>query len=273
MGAPSNTPPAAPDAAGAREVTAFPYRRDWPSCPDLHRYFHTYTCVHSCAGTQTALPPRQRFAIVNDQVTRAYIPSGEAVGGPDQDTETKKSNGPRTTRNSTRVYPACQWRQEIRWSPSPTPGRAEPPAGPTSHRRSHHGRIFVFSPSVPREAGDIRMPSRKRGISRPPNPRNSEPPELRNSGTGAPGAGRSSSRRATSARTVRRGLPAQSGTRHIPGVDKSSEEPSHAWFSTDRRHRISASMKSSSSPSRTPLVFEVSVSVRRSFTIWYGWRT
>lgn len=190
MGAPSNTPPAAPDAAGAREVTAFPYRRDWPSCPDLHRYFHTYTCVHSCAGTQTALPPRQRFAIVNDQVTRAYIPSGEAVGGPDQDTETKKSNGPRTTRNSTRVYPACQWRQEIRWSPSPTPGRAEPPAGPTSHRRSHHGRIFVFSPSVPREAGDIRMPSRKRGISRPPNPRNSEPPELRTSGTGAPGAGR-----------------------------------------------------------------------------------
>lgn len=131
--------------------------------------------------------------------------------------------------------------------------------------RSPRGRRH--SDAVP-ETGDLQTPE-------PPELRTSGTPNLRNRSAGrrAPGAGRSSSRRATSARTVRRGLPAQSGTRHIPGVDKSSEEPSHAWFSTDRRHRISASMKSSSSPSRTPLVFEVSVSVRRSFTIWYGWRT
>src|SRR3954452_13777306 len=39
------------------------------------------------------------------------------------------------------------------------------------------------------------------------------------------------------------------------------------------RHRIPASTKPSISPSNTALGLPVSYSVRRSFTIWYGWST
>ncbi len=46
-----------------------------------------------------------------------------------------------------------------------------------------------------------------------------------------------------------------------------------SFFSRLRIHRISASMKASISPSRTPEVFPVSAPVRTSLTLWYGCST
>lgn len=54
---------------------------------------------------------------------------------------------------------------------------------------------------------------------------------------------------------------------------EATEKTCQPCFSVALRHLISPSMKSSISPSRTAFVFDVSTSVRRSLTIWYGWST
>src|SRR4051794_10610823 len=61
-------------------------------------------------------------------------------------------------------------------------------------------------------------------------------------------------------------------------VAEPEEAPLHTGhvgfsFSPVRRQRMPASMKSSMSPSKTPLVLPTSCSVRRSLTIWYGCST